>query len=96
MSSCYNNMKKGALRRNHSFNITKEECWDLINRPCMYCGYKDSSIGIDRIDNKIGYEIENCAPCCKTCNFMKRSLSVDQFIEHCKRIAKHNTLEEDI
>ena len=35
--------------------------------------------GIDRVDNSIGYEIENCVPCCKTCNVAKQSLGIDEF-----------------
>ena len=35
--------------------------------------------GIDRIDSSVGYELNNCVPCCKYCNWAKRDRSVDEF-----------------
>lgn len=35
--------------------------------------------GIDRINNKLGYLIDNCAPCCKICNSAKGELSIKDF-----------------
>ena len=32
--------------------------------------------GIDRIDNNKGYIIENCVPCCRECNFLKRDYNM--------------------
>lgn len=31
--------------------------------------------GIDRIDSKIGYTLENCVPCCVICNISKNDMS---------------------
>lgn len=38
--------------------------------------------GIDRKDSKIGYQIENCVTCCKTCNFAKNDMSYEDFIDY--------------
>ncbi len=38
--------------------------------------------GIDRKDSKIGYQIENCVTCCKTCNFAKNDMSYEDFIKY--------------
>lgn len=46
--------------------------------------------GIDRVDNDKGYMIDNCVPCCGTCNKMKRKLSKENFLEHIKQIYKHS------
>lgn len=46
--------------------------------------------GIDRVDNSLGYEIDNCAACCYICNHMKSKLSVNDFIEHVNKICKYN------
>lgn len=35
--------------------------------------------GIDRIDNSLGYILDNCVPCCKQCNWAKRDLTSEQF-----------------
>lgn len=35
--------------------------------------------GIDRVDSKKGYSLENCVPCCEKCNYAKHDLSIDDF-----------------
>ena len=42
--------------------------------------------GIDRKDNAIGYEYDNCVTCCGRCNIMKNKWSHDEFISHIKNI----------
>jgi hypothetical protein len=49
--------------------------------------------GIDRVDNSIGYQIDNCVSCCKICNRAKKDLSLETFnlwikilIDHHKQI----------
>jgi hypothetical protein len=37
--------------------------------------------GIDRLNNSLGYEKENCVSCCKICNSMKSDLSLEKFYE---------------
>jgi len=37
--------------------------------------------GIDRINNNIGYVMENCVSCCGRCNFSKGTLSYNDWIE---------------
>jgi hypothetical protein len=36
--------------------------------------------GIDRIDNSLGYTIDNTVPCCAICNRMKSSYTLDEFV----------------
>jgi hypothetical protein len=43
--------------------------------------------GIDRQNNDEGYTVSNCVPCCKTCNWMKRTMNSIEFVEHCKSAA---------
>lgn len=75
-----------------AFSITEDQFWYLCFSDCLYCG-KASDIGnfklngVDRIDNKIGYEYNNCAPCCSTCNLMKSDMSMNDFIDHTSKIA---------
>ena len=44
--------------------------------------------GIDRIDNSLGYVINNCAPCCTDCNTAKMSRSVVEFLTHAQKIVE--------
>ncbi len=45
--------------------------------------------GVDRKDNTIGYVIENCVPCCASCNLAKGEMSENTYIEHCRQVAIH-------
>jgi len=49
--------------------------------------------GIDRIDSTKGYTVENCVPCCSKCNLMKNTYSVDEFLNHVKKISDFNFKE---
>jgi hypothetical protein len=74
------------------FEITQGQ-WDWLTRsPCYLCGYQDAhGIGIDRVDNTVRkYTIENCRPCCGSCNSMKNDFSLQEFVEQCKTISDAN------
>lgn len=89
----YKNYKHNAKTRGLEFHLTKEEFLDLIHQPCYLCGRTDLNEikngqtgrvtyrynGIDRIDNNIGYEIGNVAPCCRDCNRAKSTMSLQDF-----------------
>ena len=85
-------------KRNKELSLTKEEYFELIQKPCSYCNYYnvDEINGIDRLDNAKGYIIENCIPCCKHCNRMKHILHPVFFIGKSKLISKFqdNILED--
>ena len=38
------------------------------------------------MDNTLGYTEDNCVTCCKICNRMKDTLTVEDFKEHIKTI----------
>lgn len=95
----YKNYKDRAKFRNKTFNLTKKEFKVLTKQNCIYCGYPPKNRfgfkrsyrfyyynGIDRKNNKIGYEFKNCVPCCKKCNFMKHTLSKREFLDHVEKI----------
>lgn len=42
--------------------------------------------GIDRVDNSLGYTIDNCVTCCDTCNKMKTNYDLDFFYKHIEKI----------
>jgi len=47
--------------------------------------------GIDRVDNKLGYILGNCVPCCKQCNYAKYTQTYEVFIDYIKRLVKANS-----
>ena len=72
--SCYycNNEPNNVMRLNYYNKQEPERCY-IYN-------------GIDRIDNSKGYIKGNVVTCCKTCNWAKRDMSLEQFKNWIKRI----------
>lgn len=97
--------KNRAKKLKIPFSLTKSEFFSICSRNCHYCnqppeektaGYKRKgnndkffANGIDRVDPKKGYEIDNCLPCCKTCNFMKTDKSYEDFKKRIELIYKN-------
>ena len=52
--------------------------------------------GIDRLDPSKDYIVENCVPCCPTCNYMKHISSLDNFKNHIHKIYNHLNLGSTI
>ena len=72
----YKFMKNTAAKRKLNVSLTLEEFTSLIEKLCHYCNDEMNTpsvmgIGIDRIDNEKGYEIDNVLPCCTACNVIK-------------------------
>ena len=88
----YRTTKFNAERRDYEFLLTKEEFIGIISNSCMYCGENEKRIGIDRVDNRKGYTKKNSAPCCQTCNYMKRILTKQEFMSHIEKIYKYNQI----
>lgn len=92
-----------ARDRGLSFNLNEDQCLILLKGNCYYCGKEPSQIvknnygkgdliynGIDRVDNKVGYEIYNVVSCCKQCNRAKNVMSEEEFISMAKRISERH------
>lgn len=100
----FTKIKFTAKKRNLEFNITIEYIWNLFleqNRKCKLSNkelvfYKKCSnktiqtASLDRIDSSKGYIEGNVQWVHVDVNFMKGSLSQNDFIQFCKEIAKHN------
>lgn len=82
----YRTYRANAKQRNREFNLTYKEFLSFWQKPCHYCGDKIETIGLDRIDNKKGYVLDNIISCCAKCNYMKRDLSKEEFIKLCQKI----------
>lgn len=85
----FNKYRNDAKRRGYEFLLSFEEFFSLrTNTICYYCSSSEK-IGIDRVNNKMGYLKENCVPCCWDCNRTKRILSKETFIKICIAVAKN-------
>ena len=85
----YREYKASARQRKIEWKLTHKDFKKIWQRPCIYCGTEIKTIGVDRINNSLGYTKENCVPCCTRCNKMKSGLSAPEFIRHCQRILRH-------
>ena len=92
----YDDYVRNANERNLNFELTNDEFEKYINNECHYCGYKHETFfnGIDRKDNDIGYNRNNCVSCCKICNMMKRIHNYDKFIRIVKHIITYNKMND--
>jgi hypothetical protein len=86
----YSYYKATAKRRDIEFNLTLEQFTELWNKPCYYCGDEIKTIGVDRVDNTKGYQVDNIVPCCAWCNKMKLNYTKEEFINHCEKIVNFN------
>lgn len=87
----YNKYKRDAKRRKFDWKLPYILFFSIIMQPCHYCGIEHSLRvstnegelnynGIDRVDNKLGYLIDNTVPCCAKCNRMKGTLTKSEFL----------------
>lgn len=106
-SAVWQSYKKGALDRNYEFSLSKDDFLSLTQGNCYYCGIEPKQErksrnadklnsffynGIDRIDNNIGYVLNNCVSCCKHCNRMKRDQSIEAFSSRIKILYERQRL----
>ena len=65
--------KSLAKRRGLSWTVPQELYESLIACSCHYCGgsLPSTGVGLDRKENRQGYEPENVVPCCTRCNVVK-------------------------
>lgn len=95
----------GAKERNLSWELSREYFIEITQKNCFYCGSPPNNIskrnsgdfiynGIDRIDNNLGYSINNIVSCCKNCNRAKLEMSIDDFLSFIKKVYKYSILNE--
>lgn len=64
-----------------SSNISLEQISTLLKQNCYYCEESDiTKLGLDRIDNNLGYLLNNVNTCCTTCNLLRRNIPYEAWI----------------
>lgn len=85
----YATYRSRAEKKELEFAITNDNYKSIILQDCYLCGKKSTETninGIDRVDNTIGYTIENCKACCKECNHMKNNFGLEELLCKFERI----------
>ena len=100
----FSQVRSRAAHRKYTFELTLRQFINAVKLPCHYCNSNNDiklihnrtkrwalrANGIDRWDNCLGYTVENSVPCCWLCNQLKRAMTAQEYIDHCKNVAKHN------
>ena len=96
--SWYESFRKSAITRGYSWSLTPKEVNELYEEQNKVCALSEISIGwavsgwehtasIDRIDNDLGYSVDNIQLVHKNINMMRGSLPIDDFIRFCEAVA---------
>jgi hypothetical protein len=87
----YSGYRKRQKKNHTGANMLTEQQFQQISaKVCHYCGVAGPN-GIDRVDCAKGYELTNCVPCCKHCNYVKGNLSMEDFHTWTERFVTHQT-----
>lgn len=99
-NALFRRYKREARIRGYAFELEKEDVAYLTKQNCHYCGKPPSTVsktkndtgdyiynGLDRVDNKLGYYIDNVVPCCRECNYSKRDRGYFQFVDWAHKIS---------
>lgn len=92
-----------ARSRGHCWELADEDFDRLMSQDCYYCGQPPSLVtrsqgryeggefvhgSLDRVDNNLGYTLENTVACCVICNHAKKDMSVDEFMAWIARLTE--------
>lgn len=94
-TAIYAAYRRKALDRGLFFALSQDEFDALVQRACVFCG-ELPGLGIDRKDNRVGYILVNCQPCCWLCNRMKRELTPKQYLDQARRVTRYNLNPEAV
>lgn len=61
-------------------DLTREFVTEQLTKPCTYCG-STVVIGLDRKNNTLGHTQDNVVPACLRCNFIRRDMPYDAWME---------------
>ncbi len=88
IDSQYSVYKVSSNSKQLSFELTKGDFVEMVEKGCHYCGViqEKGFNGIDRLDSSEGYIISNCVSCCEMCNYMKGCLGPTIFINRVEHI----------
>ena len=91
----YASYRSRADKKQLEFAISNDDYKSIIQQNCYLCGKASSEThlnGIDRVDNAVGYVVENCKACCKECQRFTKSAGLSQSAE---RVSEGDSYENN-
>lgn len=108
INAVFGQYKRYSERIGREFSLTKEEFIFMTTQDCFYCGAKPQPRkhhtyfvgeflcnGIDRVDSSRGYVLDNCVPCCPTCNRAKNNTPINEFLSWVSMVYNHSCMKEE-
>lgn len=109
----FSKFKSQAKRRGKPVDLTFDQFHKIKISECYYCkveyylyadfckklGFKTPYMTVDRMDNKVGYTVENSVPCCFICNRIKSNFfSAEEMKEIGEKFVKpkFETVKENV
>ena len=84
----FTDYKKRAIKEDRSWELCYNDFTKLLRQGCYYCDGRGG--GIDRVDNRLGYTLDNSVSCCRRCNMMKSDMSLKDFVYRCQQVAANS------
>lgn len=86
----FSQYRRNAKRKSLKFSISVDDFKELVSGSCFYCGdFYLHGVGLDRLSNEQGYELDNVVPCCSRCNYIKGRLSFKEFSDFISKVFKN-------
>jgi len=97
LTLAFNAVRQGARHRGLPFELTRKQFGKIVALSCSYCDappsnkwkFRDKEYaysGIDRLDNRLGYTVDNAVPCCAQCNRAKGTLDLEEFVDWIRKV----------
>ena len=97
----YNRFRASAVTRGYCWDITVDDIaslYEIQRGRCALTGWSvswssvgwDHTASIDRIDNNLGYTLENIQLVHKDVNMARGTMGVEDFIEMCQAVAQNS------
>lgn len=87
--STFGRYRSNAAAKGLEFLLSREVFDTLIKEDCRYCGCSDLIMTLDRMDNGVGYTVDNVVPACIRCNLLKADMpreAWDALVPQIKRV----------
>ena len=91
----YNKLKKSAIKRGYSFEVSIDFLWNLFLNQRHICAITGdyikslSKASLDRIDSSKGYTEDNVQWVTYQANVSKHTMSMDSLYEFCRKVLNH-------
>lgn len=91
--SCYNKGMHNAKKRELEWSITYKQYLKFVteNNTCYYCDTEMEScagLGLNRVNSKKGYTMDNIKRCCSKCNTIMNNFTVEDLRSRVFKIIK--------